>query len=76
MGSLTGSPESDGFILQADYFPLNKPGGPAFWPRSNVKLSLQYVIYNRFDGARTNFDGAGRNARDNNTLYLEAWIAF
>ncbi len=75
-GSATGSPESDGFILQADYFPLNKRGGPAFWSRSNVKLSLQYVVYNRFDGARTNFDGAGRNARDNNTLYLEAWIAF
>ncbi len=75
-GSGTGSPESDGFILQADYFPFNKGGGPAFWPRSNVKLSVQYVIYNRFDGARSNFDGAGRNARDNNTLYLEAWIAF
>jgi len=37
---------------------------------------LQYTVYNRFDGARTNYDGAGSNARANNTLYAEAWIAF
>jgi hypothetical protein len=58
------------------YLPFNKGGGPAFWPRSNVKFSLQYVAYNRFNGARTNYDGAGSNARDNNTLYLECWIVF
>jgi hypothetical protein len=72
----TGSPTSDGFVYQLDYLPFNKGGGPAFWPMSNVKFSLQYVIYNRFNGSRRNFDGAGRNARDNNTLYLEAWFAF
>jgi hypothetical protein len=75
-GSQTGSPTSDGVVLQLDYLPFNKGGGPAFWPRSNVKFSLQYVVYNRFNGARTNYDGAGSNAQDNNTLYLEAWIAF
>jgi hypothetical protein len=74
--SQTGSPNSEGYILQANYLPLNKGTGPAFWPRSNVKFSLQYVIYNRFDGSRLNIDGAGRNAKDNNTLYLEAWIVF
>ncbi len=74
--SQTGSPASDGFVLQANYLPFNKGGGPSFWPRSNVKLSVQYTIYNRFDGARTNYDGAGANARDHNTLYVEAWIAF
>lgn len=75
-GSQTGSPTSDGFEFQLDYLPFNKKGGPAFWPRSNVKFSLQYVVYNRFNGARTNYDGAGSNAQDNNTLYIEAWIAF
>ena len=75
-GSLTGSPASDGFVFQLNYLPLNKRGGPAFWSKSNLKLSLQYTVYNRFDGARTNYDGSGRNARDNNTLYLEAWIFF
>ena len=75
-GSQTGSPKSDGFILEANYLPFANPGGPAFWPKSNIKVTLQYTIYNRFDGAKTNYDGSGRNARDNNTLYLETWIAF
>ena len=74
--SATGSPLSDGIVLQVNYMPFNKNGGPSFWPKSNLKLSVQYVIYNRFDGARTNYDGSGRNASDNNTLYIEAWFAF
>ncbi len=74
--SQTGSPNSDGFILQANYLPFNKRGGPPFWPRSNIKFSLQYVYYNRFDGSSTNIDGAGRKASDNNTLYLQAWLMF
>lgn len=72
----TGEPDSSGWILQLDYLPLNKSGGPKIWPGTNVKLSLQYTHYNEFDGARRNFDGTGRNAGDNDTLYLEAWLAF
>lgn len=74
--SRTGSPNSSGFMLQADFLPLNKGGGPRVWPKSNVKITVQYVAYRKFDGARTNYDGAGRNASDNNTLYLETWFAF
>jgi hypothetical protein len=74
--SAKSSPLSDGLILQLNYLPLNKNGGPSFWPKSNVKLSVQYVIYNRFNGSRTNFDGSGHRASDNNTLYVEAWFAF
>lgn len=74
--SQSGSPTSDGFVLQASYLPFNKGGGPPFWPRSNVKISLQYTVYNRFDGARSNYDGQGSNASGNNTLYAEIWIAF
>ncbi len=74
--SRTGSPDSRGWVFQLDYLPFNKGGGPAFWPRSNVKLSLQYTLYERFDGSRRDFDGAGRDASDNDTLYLQAWIAF
>ncbi len=74
--SQTGAPNSNGFILSANYLPLNKGTGPAFWPRSNIKFSLQYIVYNRFDGSVHNVDGAGRNASGNDTLYLEAWIAF
>jgi hypothetical protein len=75
-GSATGSPASAGYVLQASYLPLNKNGGPAQWNRSNVKFSLQYTAYSRFDGARSNYDGNGANAKDNNTLYFEAWIMF
>ena len=75
-GSTQGSPLSDGLIFQLNYLPFNKKGGPSFWSKSNVKFSIQYVMYNRFDGAHSNYDGTGRNARDNNTLYFEAWIAF
>jgi len=67
--SATGSPNSDGEVLQLNWLPFNKGGGPSFWPKSNVKFSLQYVIYNRINGT-------SHNAWDNNTLYLEAWIAF
>ncbi len=74
-GSQTGSPTSDGEIVQLNYLPFNKNGGPSFWARSNVKFSVQCVIYNRFNGARSNYDGNGANARGNDTLYLEAWIA-
>ena len=67
--SPNGSPESDGFNLQLTYLPFNNSGGPSFWPRSNVKLSIQYTIYNRFNGTHS-------HASDNNTLYVESWIAF
>lgn len=75
-GSRTGSPDSNGWLFQLNYLPLNRSGGPEFWPQSNLKLSIQYIVYQRFDGSGWNFDGAGRSAADNNTLYVQAWIAF
>jgi len=75
-GSRTGSPETSGWILQLDYLPFNQRGGPSFWPASNAKLSLQYILYDKFDGSSKNFDGSGRSASDNDTLYLELWLAF
>jgi len=74
--SATGSPLNDGMVFQLNYLPFNVKGGPAFWPKSSVKISLQYIMYNRFNGGHSNYDGSGRNASDNNTLYLETWIAF
>lgn len=58
-GSINGSPDSNGFILEGDYLPLDK-----------VRLTLQYTIYNKFNGSSSNYDGSGRSASDNNTLYL------
>jgi hypothetical protein len=67
--SPNGSPLSDGLVFQLNWLPFNKNGGPKFWPKSNVKFSIQYVVYDRFNGT-------SHNASDNNTLYLQAWIAF
>jgi hypothetical protein len=75
-GTRTGSPSSNGFIFQLDWLPLNKNGGPSFWPYSNIKFSLQYTLYTEFDGSSSNYDGSGRDAADNDTLYLQTWIAF
>ena len=47
-----------------------------FLPWFNTKFSVQYIAYNKFNGSNDNYDGAGRNASDNNSLYALAWIAF
>lgn len=73
--SANNSPDSSGFIGEADYMPFNH-GGPAFWPWLNVKFGLQYTYYTRFNGGTNNYDGAGRSAVGNNTLYLFAWLAY
>ena len=66
-GSGTGSPNSSGFILDAN---------ANAW--MNVRFGLQYVAYQKFNGGSTNYDVAagGRNASDNNTLFLYLWLAF
>lgn len=64
-GSRTGKPDSDGFIFEAGYLP---------WKTG--KISLQYTIYNKFNGSHSNYDGYGRNASDNNTLFLLVWLMF
>jgi hypothetical protein len=75
-GSANGSPDSRGFVLELDWLPLNKNGGPSFWPWFNPKLSLQYVVYTKFNGGDHNYDGFGHRASDNNTLFLSLWLAF
>jgi hypothetical protein len=64
-GSRTGEPDSKGFILQG------------LWVfKKKYQFSLQYTIYDEFNGSDTNYDGFGRDASDNNTLYLLAWLMF
>lgn len=73
--SNTSSPNSDGFIFEVAYLPFSH-GSPEPWPWANARIGLQYTIFDRFNGSSSNYDGAGRNARDNNTLYLYAWLAY
>jgi hypothetical protein len=63
--SANGSPDTRGWIGELNYVP---------W--MNTKFSLQYTAYSKFNGGSTNYDGFGRNASDNNTLFLLAWFAF
>ena len=49
----------------------------AFWmPVQYVRVGVQYTAYDRFAGARLNYDGLGRNARDNDTLFFYVWGAY
>jgi len=64
-GSATNNPDTRGWIPEL------------FWtPMQFLRVGLQYFKYDRFNGASTNYDGAGRNAKDNNTLFLYAWGAY
>jgi hypothetical protein len=48
-----------------------------FWiPRQNVRVGMQYYAFQRYHGASNNYDGAGRNASDNNTLFFYVWGAY
>lgn len=71
-GSRTNTPGTSGYRLQLDVTPWGKEGDSTF---RNLRLGLQYTGYSRFNGAGSNYDGAGRHARDNNTLFLFGWLA-
>lgn len=68
-GTDNGAPDTTAWIFEVDWLPFNKDGGPWFWPKSNLKLSLQYIAYSQFNGS-------SRNASDNNTLFINGWLAF
>lgn len=73
-GSIKASPDSRGYILQADWTPWGKEDS---WgaPWANMRVGLQYTGYTKFNGASNNYDGLGRDASDNNTLYSFIWFA-
>jgi len=64
-GNFNGDPRSAGYIANFSY-----------WPWQNLQLAAQYTAYTRFNGGSTNYDGAGRNASANNTVYLDAKFVF
>jgi hypothetical protein len=74
-GSANGSPNTNSFLFEADYIPFGK-GTSMTDPYLNLRFSLQYWAYTQFNGSSTNYDGAGRNAAGNNTLYLVGNIMF
>jgi hypothetical protein len=64
-GSANGSPDSSAYIVELNWLPWR-----------DRRFTLQYTGYQKFNGARDNYDGFGRDAKDNNTLLLLAWFAF
>jgi hypothetical protein len=75
IGSANGKPNSNAFIVEADWVPFGKEDSWAR-PFANLKIGLQYVAYTRFNGGTSNYDGFGHNASGNNTTFLYAWTAF
>jgi hypothetical protein len=64
-GNLSGNPATRGVTLET------------FWMANQyVRIGAQYTAYNRFNGSSNNYDGFGRNARDNNSLFLYLWAAY
>jgi hypothetical protein len=74
-GNRTSAPNSQGLMLQLDGTPFGGPGAP-MGGRFNMRVGLQYTLYQRFMGAGRNYDGAGANASDNNSLRVFTWFAF
>jgi hypothetical protein len=64
-GSASGRPDSSALIVELDWLPWR-----------DRRFTLQYTAYQKFNGGTTNYDGFGRNAKDNNSLYLVAWFPF
>jgi len=73
-GSLSGSPDTRGYIVQLEYVPFGKLDSFGS-PWLNVRVGLQYTGYTRFNGSGSNYDGSGRSASDNNTLFGFFWFA-
>ena len=65
-GSENGKPDSRGVIVELDYLPVQ-----------NVRLMTQYTRYSTFNGGGSGYDGiTSRSPRDNNTLFLNLWVAY
>jgi hypothetical protein len=74
-GSANGKPNSNAFIVEADWIPFGKEDSWAR-PFANMKVGVQYTVYTMFNGGSRNYDGFGHDASDNNTLFIFIWTAF
>ena len=69
-GSDNGSPNSKGWIAEVNYL-ADVDSMPIV---QHAKVALRYTAYTQFSGSSNNYDGFGRNAKDNNSLYLLVWF--
>lgn len=64
-GNIAGSPVTRGWVAELDWMPIQY-----------VRVGLQYWMYNTFNGSSSNYDGNGRSAGNNNTMFLYIWGAY
>ncbi|MGA9335105.1 MAG: hypothetical protein WBV39_12570 [Rudaea sp.] len=64
-GNISGSPDIRGWTAEA------------FWtPTQYVRIGVQYTAYSKYNGATNNYDGFGRNAGDNDSVFVYVWAAY
>lgn len=61
----SGTPDTEGLIAEINFVP---------W--YNTKFGVQYTNFTKYDGSEKNFNGAGANATDENTLVASAWLMY
>lgn len=64
-GNISGNPVVRGWTSEVFWMPIQ-----------NIRLGLQYTIYDKYNGASHNYDGSGRNASDNSSLFFYVWGAY
>jgi len=75
--NVTGSADPTAYSASANNSPNTTYWTPeVFWlPLRNLRVGLQFNLFTRYLGAKTNYDGNGRNASDNNNAFLYLWLA-
>ncbi len=74
-GSRTGKPNNQAFTAELSYTPFGKTVS-TLKSLANLRIAAQYVHYFQFNGGIRNYDGSGRNAVGNDTVFLSGWLAF
>jgi hypothetical protein len=63
-------------FLTLGWTPFGKSTTDPGFPWLNVRVGVQYTHYLQFNGGTTNYDGFGRNASDDDTLFFFTTWAF
>ena len=63
--NISGNPASRGWSAEVFWHPLQY-----------ARVGAQFLRYDKFNGASTNYDGAGRDAKHNNLLFLYVWFTY
>lgn len=64
MGSSTGTPDTAGWVAEANYLPTDR-----------IKITARYTAFESYNGASSNYV-PGRNAADNNNIFVMVWLLF